>query len=134
MTRVSNEFGFLFLVTVPVAIWLVVKFTLTESLYIIENGRTTVFGSFSLTWQSVETDRWWRVLGLTLCIGLTVAFPGAILRSLLQPFFSTLASSEFIGAWAGALAFSALTVMGIVWTQLSLVGMASRMLPAELTE
>lgn len=131
---VSRDFGFLFLVTLPVLIWLGTKFTPTQALYAVQNGRASTAGAFACAWSFVDTDRWFRVLGLGLLIGLTIGIPGEAIHWGIVALVSGFAGSDFATIFAGALASSITGVIATVWNQLSLTGMAARILPSESLE
>jgi hypothetical protein len=126
--KVSSAFAFLLLLAFPTLIWLVIKFTLAMPFYALNNARTTVLGALGHSWNSVTAERWWRIFGLELAIGLTLLLPGGIAGALITLALKSSGTTLFTAVLVGALVYTGAAIALTVWAEISLVGIASRTL------
>lgn len=111
LVRISEAFLFLALLAVPM-IWIAVKLALSQAILLLQSPNATVMDAFADSWDYVEMEIWWRVVGLQVVILLPLILVSFFLR-------------QWPTTFAVALAISAISIAATVWIQISLVAMAS---------
>jgi len=103
-------------------VWIAVKLSLAPAIFLLRSPSASIRDAFRSSWEYVEDDRWLRIFGLQILISL----PVGVITFSLRHWQTTL---------AGALTIYALSVVTAVWSQISLVAMATNTgVPEEHTD
>lgn len=103
-------------------LWIAVKLTLARAIYLLKSPSASIMDAFSGSYDYVEGETWWRIVGLQLLI-------------LLPAFLITFWMLRWQTTFGGAFIIAGLTIVTTVWTQISLVAMASNTgVPEEHTD
>ncbi len=129
LTAISMKWGFLYVIQLPLWIWLAVKFSLATPFFTVkEMGYQKVGTALVDSWNFVASDRWWRLFGLQVAIVCTIIIPFLLLRGA-----GGLVHASSAGLSPTSLAIllceNALAVISTVWFQISFVAMVSTALP-----
>jgi hypothetical protein len=107
--------------------WLAVKISLVAPFYALRNGQEAFFDAVRESMDFVSMDIWWTVVGLTICIGLCcMLIPGILADAI---FLNFRESGTFGAAFIAALVAFSGSIPCYVWTEISLVALATTAKP-----
>ena len=112
LVRISDGFIFLAAAMIVPMAWISTKLALAQAMLLLRSPGATILEALSGSWDYVEGDTWWRIVGLNIVI-------------LLPLFAASLYTRHWSQTLTSSLVISVLTVVTTVWMQISLVAMAS---------
>lgn len=112
LARIWNALLIVLLFIIIPYVWIAVKLTLAQPIYLLRSPSESILDALSDSSNYVEGDTWWRIVGLQILIVL----PAAII---------VLFMSYWQTTFAGAFIVSAASIVTTVWSQISLVALAS---------
>ncbi len=130
ITKGMNTFSlpgfvaFCFILFAFVYIWVMIKFSLCWIFYAAdEEQRPAFIQPMVESWNFVEGDMWWRVVGLGLAIGLTCELVPSIFAAYVL--LGMGGGNSYAGLFVWALIVYAATVPATVWLQAAYVALVS---------
>jgi hypothetical protein len=103
--------------------WIVPKFSLAPAFYTLDGAPGfAIAAPIRRSWVSVSGATWWRVLGISFCVGLICCF---VLGWVAIGAFFALRANPAIAAFVAALIFYAGSIPASIWTVGSFVALAS---------
>ncbi len=72
------------LAVIPFCAWLIVRFSLAPTLYLLQSGRSNALEALAASWKSVHGESWWALAMTQLGMGLLIGIPATIVSALIN--------------------------------------------------